>query len=391
MKFVFCFLFLTCFTAYAQDDYFASDNIADCSGAVEILNNGSYTVQFTGNSGFIQDLGLYDELKDVQEKNSLFFKFTAPYDGKLSLDADISSGLVQLFVFQSSSGSIESDLLLGAAQLKRSIKTPSEPNVGLSLILGANVLSPLDVGKNETVLIMFNTASTRGTKTLNLNVKFELTEEMKTSDAYKKVVDERKSDKLATFHIMIRDAETGLPVLADLNIKDKKRSNLYYGSDFFFNTENYSKLTIKCDAAGYFFQDQEVTVQADSEKELIIAMKPVSQGKILKIDKIEFVRGTADLFPGSESILNRIRDFLVLNADLKIEIQGHVNNEGNDNVSTRKLSERRAKKIMRYFIQSGVNRDRMVAKGYGNKIPIYPIPKTEREDQANRRVEIKIL
>jgi outer membrane protein OmpA-like peptidoglycan-associated protein len=86
-----------------------------------------------------------------------------------------------------------------------------------------------------------------------------------------------------------------------------------------------------------------------------------------------------------------IKDFLLLNAEIKIEIQGHINNEGESDRSSKRLSKKRAKKIRNFFTACGVNRNRLTVKAFSNQFPIYPNPKNEKESQANRRVEIKIL
>ena len=51
----------------------------------------------------------------------------------------------------------------------------------------------------------------------------------------------------------------------------------------------------------------------------------------------------------------------------------------------------RAKRVMNYLRDSGIDKDRMTAVGYGNEFMKYPEPKFANEEQANRRVEIKIL
>lgn len=375
----------------AQTEYFPSDNIADCAGAVEILHPGSYTAEFIGSGGLVEDLIAYPGYANFKEKNSLFFKFTAPFDGRLSLDASVRSGYVQLLVFQNDPGSnIVGDILEGRADITRELRNTITPHVGLSMARDVNSLESIDLQAEETVIMLFM-AGKRYTGPLDLTLHYDLRKDAGNADMYKKVVDERTAGDRATFYIQVRDEETGNPVIADVNIKDKKRSSLYSGSDLYFNTEKYSKLTIKCDAPGYFFLDRNITIYADSSKDLVINLKPVSKGKTLKIDKLEFVKGTADIIPGTEVILARVKDFLVLNSDLRIEIDGHVNNEGNDNLNTKKLSKKRARKIMHYFIQSGINRKRLSYKAFGSKQPIYANPRTEREAQANRRVEIKIL
>lgn len=372
-----------------EDDFFPSENIADASGAAEILNNGVYHVEFTGQSGFFQDINQYKELAEIQEKNSLFFKYTAPFDGSLSLDASASNGFIQLAIFKATTESISNDVLHGRAILLRSFKGTMSHTVSLSMVSSMENQLPLELKKDETILLAFNTLK-KGDRQLTFNLQFELSEEMRNAERYKKVVDERK-DSLTRFVLKIRDAETGFPVVADINIKGKRHSTLYTGSDLIFNVEKSQKLNLKCDAAGYFFSDRDIAIHPDSLNEILVEMRPISQGKTLKIDKIEFIKGTADLIPGAENTLNRVKDFLLLNSNLRIEVQGHVNNEGDDNVRTNQLSKRRAKKVMNYFIQSGIKRKRLTYKGYGSKFPVYPKPKTAKEDQANRRVEIKIL
>ena len=85
-----------------------------------------------------------------------------------------------------------------------------------------------------------------------------------------------------------------------------------------------------------------------------------------------------------------LRDFMVLNENISIEIQGHVNDDGGNSLSSKRLSKKRAKKIMEYLIQSGVDPERMSAVGMGNTMPVYANPETDEQKEANRRVEIKI-
>jgi outer membrane protein OmpA-like peptidoglycan-associated protein len=54
------------------------------------------------------------------------------------------------------------------------------------------------------------------------------------------------------------------------------------------------------------------------------------------------------------------------------------------------MSDERAKSVMRYLIENGIQKDRLSTKGFGNSKPIYPKPKNEQEIQANRRVEVMV-
>ena len=81
---------------------------------------------------------------------------------------------------------------------------------------------------------------------------------------------------------------------------------------------------------------------------------------------------------------------MALNADINVEIQGHVFSIGENNVANQKMSEARAKRVVNYLVDNGISKERMVAVGYGNTKPIYPDPKLSQEEQANRRVEILV-
>jgi outer membrane protein OmpA-like peptidoglycan-associated protein len=81
---------------------------------------------------------------------------------------------------------------------------------------------------------------------------------------------------------------------------------------------------------------------------------------------------------------------MALNSDVNIEIQGHVFLIGDNGLASQKLSEARAKRVMAYLVDNGINKNRMTAVGYGNTRPIYPTPKFAYEEQANRRVEILV-
>lgn len=369
--------------SFTQEVLF-SENIADASGAVDILSSGDYSVQYTGSWGDEKDLIGFPEFIDVPEKNSLFLRYVAPSKGYLTFKAEMFSGSFQVILFKNTSQSIISDMRDGSAKIAyQNLKFHKSTNE-------IEELEPIYMNEGQVMLFMFN-SSKKHTPSLELRITFK--DEDGEEDIVRKnrIVDTRSNYSPHTFTIKIRDSETDVPLIASINVKERRASNLYTGSDIIFDNEVQTKLVIKCDAPGYFFADTNYTVVPDSSKVLVIPMRSVSIGKVLKIDRIEFVKGSADLIPGTESILIRVKDFLILNSDVKIEIQGHVNNEGKESLSTRKLSAKRAKTIMKYFLKSGINKDRMSIKGYGSDHPVFSNPKNDREQQANRRVEIKIV
>jgi outer membrane protein OmpA-like peptidoglycan-associated protein len=68
-------------------------------------------------------------------------------------------------------------------------------------------------------------------------------------------------------------------------------------------------------------------------------------------------------------ILALFIEFLKDNPTVKVEIQGHTDNVGNDDAN-QKLSEHRAKAVFDYVIDKGIPSDRLRYKGYGESQPI---------------------
>lgn len=392
MKYIAGLLFVLCtLLSTAQNDHNLSDAISDCAGAVSILQAGSYSLQFTAKGGIVEDLDAYPSLSNVSEKNSLWCSFKASYDGRLTLSADVSSGPLQMIIFENETKDICDDIYRGKAEIRRLILS-KDSHVGLDLVTSDNVLYPIDLTAGKHIMICFLSIPKEKPK-LELAVKFEsLNGELKEANADSKVVDLRSAKDEPALSILVRDAETGNPVVANLTITGiKSMAALYNGSDFLIAVEKSGKIQLRVDAEGYFFVDREEPVSAGSENEIVIWMEPLGEGKSMQIDEIEFYPGSSEFLPTAEPKLRRLKDFLALNSAVKIEIQGHVHATGENSHEGQKISEARAKKVLNYLAENGIDKSRMTAVGYGNTKPIYENAKFAYEEQANRRVEIKVL
>ncbi|MBR6001264.1 MAG: OmpA family protein [Bacteroidales bacterium] len=93
--------------------------------------------------------------------------------------------------------------------------------------------------------------------------------------------------------------------------------------------------------------------------------------------------------PKAQGYLDEIVDWLVANPKVKVEIGGHTDGVGSQEYN-QKLSEQRAKTVYNYFVEHGVNKDRLSYKGYGKLEPIAD-NNTDAGRQQNRRVELKII
>jgi outer membrane protein OmpA-like peptidoglycan-associated protein/tetratricopeptide (TPR) repeat protein len=112
-------------------------------------------------------------------------------------------------------------------------------------------------------------------------------------------------------------------------------------------------------------------------------------GVVLVFNNIFFDFDKAVLRKDSDEDLKKILDFLIQYSDFKVEISGHTDSKGNERYN-QKLSERRGAAVVKYMIQNGIPKERMVAKGYGEKKPLAP-NETDEGRQMNRRTELKIL
>jgi outer membrane protein OmpA-like peptidoglycan-associated protein len=92
------------------------------------------------------------------------------------------------------------------------------------------------------------------------------------------------------------------------------------------------------------------------------------------------------LQPASDPVLQQILDLLKKTPTLKLEIQGHTDNVGNESYN-QTLSEARAKAVVTWLTGHGVAASRLTSKGYGKTKPIAD-NSTDAGRAKNRRVEI---
>jgi outer membrane protein OmpA-like peptidoglycan-associated protein len=92
------------------------------------------------------------------------------------------------------------------------------------------------------------------------------------------------------------------------------------------------------------------------------------------------------LQPASDAALQPAANLMSADQTLKLEVQGHTDNVGND-AYDQTLSEARAKAVVTWLTQHGVAADRLTAKGYGKTKPVADNGSDEGRAR-NRRVEI---
>ncbi|MCB0801595.1 MAG: OmpA family protein [Flavobacteriales bacterium] len=135
----------------------------------------------------------------------------------------------------------------------------------------------------------------------------------------------------------------------------------------------------------------------DKLESLTSQIKNVSLGENLIMSKLSFEGGYSLLLEESMPALEELIETLKANPSLIIKIEGHVccsagYEDGLDkSTGLRNLSQSRAKSIYNQLVSAGIDTNRISYEGFGGSKPIYPEEKNEFEQQANRRVEIKII
>lgn len=110
-------------------------------------------------------------------------------------------------------------------------------------------------------------------------------------------------------------------------------------------------------------QMQESIVTKDAE------VKAIEPGKVCDLRDIYYETNSYTLTHASRVVLALFIEFLKDNPTVKVEIQGHTDNIGNDDAN-QKLSEQRAKAVYDYVIGKGIPANRLRYKGYGESQPI---------------------
>ena len=106
-------------------------------------------------------------------------------------------------------------------------------------------------------------------------------------------------------------------------------------------------------------------------------------------DKIYFAYDKSQIVEKSFDILNQVVQALKDNPELRVRIEGHTDDKGNPKHNL-ELSLGRAQAVRDYLTASGINADRLEAKGYGSEQPI-DTNKTNEGRDRNRRVEFVII
>ena len=153
----------------------------------------------------------------------------------------------------------------------------------------------------------------------------------------------------------------------------------------FKNNVSYS---ISISAHGYFSNYMIVDIH-DSVAVHEFIMIPIAEDIILPLDHILFDEGQHIINDESFAELDNLVNFLKINPEVVIQIEGHTDYMGNKSAN-HALADRRIEEVKSYLILKGIKKKRIHTKSYGGLIPLVISPNSE-ERKVNRRVEVRII
>ncbi len=150
------------------------------------------------------------------------------------------------------------------------------------------------------------------------------------------------------------------------------------------NVEDDSDVMVTVKKKDHAFDSKIITkeeiAKTEVKKDVGLSVKKMELGKAFTINDILYATASYDLNDRSKFILRGFARFLKENPKIKVTIQGHTDDTGNDKTNL-KLSENRAKGVMAYLVSQGVSKDRLKSQGFGETKP-----KVKNDSEANRAI-----
>ena len=193
-----------------------------------------------------------------------------------------------------------------------------------------------------------------------------------------------------------KKTKAGLPSSVELNdVKTKSLisrlqtdedgnylATLPVGKDYAFNVNR----------KGYLFYSDNFSLldkNSDAVFTVNIPLQPIEAGATIVLKNIFFETKQFGLKPESTGELDKLVLLLNDHPKLKIQIDGHTDNVGQekDNIL---LSNNRAKSVVGYLLSKGINPQRLSYKGFGASKPVADNA-TEQGKSLNRRTELSVI
>jgi outer membrane protein OmpA-like peptidoglycan-associated protein len=220
-------------------------------------------------------------------------------------------------------------------------------------------------------------------------------------DPKRNLIPPSNPDKETTIRIFVFDTETKAPMDADVVFTDKNTKEKYYPKrprngvyELSIHAARNMDMKVMVDKMGYYFKNLHIVVPAAGKKKSILISRNVelrrhlmNRPRILRNVFFDFDKSTVK----SESLeeLDMLHKTLSENPNMIIEVSGHADFIGDEKYNYN-LSFSRARNVVKYLSEKGIDKARMRPRGYGENIPAVD-EETDEARAKNRRSEFTIL
>ncbi|MBL7718090.1 MAG: OmpA family protein [Flavipsychrobacter sp.] len=167
---------------------------------------------------------------------------------------------------------------------------------------------------------------------------------------------------------------------------------------FMFNMTRGNTYVITADKEGYSSTRATVSTMDVKRQDpgdtvtVVIYLDTISNS--FMVSNVFYDYDKADLRPESIASMDSLVNFMKDNPSLSVEIYSFADAKGTDDYNIN-LSKRRAQAVVNYLESAGIEKERMIAKGYGEKNPAAPNTVKGKDNpegrQLNRRTEFRVV
>lgn len=171
-----------------------------------------------------------------------------------------------------------------------------------------------------------------------------------------------------------------------------------FKGEFDFTLDKNKDYLIRASKDGFFSNKQ---VYSTKNSDVIYERtKPIGLSRITDqpfvLQNIYYAYGKAELTNVAKNTIDTTL-LVILNdsKDIIVEISSHTDSVSSDKFNL-SLSQKRAESVVNYLVSKGIERKRMIAKGYGEQKPIAPNSRKDGSDNpegraVNRRTEFRVI
>lgn len=228
----------------------------------------------------------------------------------------------------------------------------------------------------------------------------------KNNDFVAAFIQEKKTKNVVTIlKGKVIDELTAQPLSATITLVDNltntvvsKISTDEITGDFELTIPHGGNYGVTTEMPGYLFNSINFSLPAFAQYQEIdthIIMVKAEIGSKVVLKNIFFDARKAELKTESIAEVEKIKDLLISNPALRVQINGHTDNAELSSAGTKEsykaLSLRRASSVIAYLGKAGIDSSRLSAKGFGLERPIVSNDDEESGREINRRTEIEII